>query len=91
MILMPESERPEHELTEVAEALYRGQKIEAIKFYRERYNVGLKEAKDAVEELESGLRERSPHKFAAPPSRAGCLGVFLLAVFVARAVAATIG
>lgn len=32
--------------------LQRGQKIEAIKIYRERYNVGLKEAKDAVEAME---------------------------------------
>jgi ribosomal protein L7/L12 len=29
----------------------KGQKIQAIKLYREKYNVGLKEAKDAVENM----------------------------------------
>jgi ribosomal protein L7/L12 len=31
-----------------------GQKIQAIKLYRDRYGAGLKEAKDAVEALEAG-------------------------------------
>jgi ribosomal protein L7/L12 len=33
-----------------------GKKIEAIKLYREMTGVGLKEAKDAVEGIEKGLR-----------------------------------
>lgn len=41
-----------------------GNKIEAVKLYRERHGVGLKEAKDAVEALEEG---RQP---AAPPAPA---------------------
>lgn len=76
-----ESPAPEHELTPVAEALFQGRKIEAIKRYRENHRVGLKEAKDAVEELEARLREASPEKFTAP-SRAGCLGVALLGIVV---------
>ena len=39
---------------EVATLLERGQKIEAIKRYRERTGVGLKEAKDAVEAIQRG-------------------------------------
>jgi ribosomal protein L7/L12 len=39
--------------TDVIEALRRGAKIEAIKLYRERTGVGLKEAKDFVERLQS--------------------------------------
>ena len=39
----------------VVEMLKKGNKIEAIKIYREIYNVGLAEAKDAVESLESRL------------------------------------
>ena len=38
-------------LTEVHDLLRRGRKIEAIKVYRERTGVGLKEARDAVERL----------------------------------------
>ena len=37
---------------EIMDLLRRGQKLEAIKIYRERAHCGLKEAKDAVEELQ---------------------------------------
>ena len=37
---------------QVTEALQRGEKIQAIKHYREATNVGLKEAKDFVEEIQ---------------------------------------
>lgn len=47
-----------------------GKKIAAIKVYRERYHVGLKEAKEAVEAL------ASQHGIAAQGS--GCAGVILL-------------
>ncbi len=47
-----------------------GKKIGAIKVYRERYGVGLKEAKDAVEAL------ARQHGIAAQGS--GCAGVVLL-------------
>jgi ribosomal protein L7/L12 len=40
---------------EVGKFLERGEKIQAIKFYRERTGVGLKEAKDEVEALEARL------------------------------------
>ena len=40
---------------DIVDLLRRGQKIEAIKIYRERTNCGLKEAKDAVEEIERRL------------------------------------
>jgi hypothetical protein len=68
-----ESSPADHSLAPIADALFRGNKIEAIKLYRERHGGGLKEAKDAVEELEARLRETSPERFAAAP-RAGCLG-----------------
>lgn len=46
---------------EVTRALAAGNKIEAIRLYRERTGVGLKEAKDAVEALEKGASiRRSP-------------------------------
>jgi ribosomal protein L7/L12 len=37
---------------EIAEAVRQGKKIEAIKLYRQSTGVGLKEAKDAVEEIQ---------------------------------------
>ena len=42
---------PEPETTDIVAHLANGRKIEAIKTYRERTGAGLKEAKDAVEEI----------------------------------------
>ena len=39
---------------QIKELIAKGQKIAAVKLYRELTNVGLKEAKDAVEAIERG-------------------------------------
>jgi len=39
----------------VRELLQRGNKIEAIKIYREAYNVGLAEAKHVIDSIEQGI------------------------------------
>jgi hypothetical protein len=76
---------PEKQLTPISEALFRGQKIEAIKLYREATGAGLAEAKTAVEKLEEDIRASSPEKFTARPARQGCLGVIALACAVVGA------
>ena len=45
---------PLDDLIEINDQLSRGRKIEAIKIFRETFNVSLKEAKEAVERLERG-------------------------------------
>lgn len=60
----------------VDEALFRGQKIEAIKRYRTVTNCDLKTAKDAVELRERELRQQYPSRFVDKP--AGCPSVVLL-------------
>ncbi|WP_038027823.1 hypothetical protein [Picosynechococcus sp. NKBG15041c] len=35
----------------IQQAIASGRKIEAIKLYRQKYNVGLKEAKEAIEQM----------------------------------------
>ena len=55
---------PEEPLARIKEALYRGQKIEAVRLYRECTGTGLGEAKPAVERLEAELRAADPDKFA---------------------------
>ena len=42
---------------EVIDLVHQGRKIEAIKLHRERTGVGLKEAKDVVDELERKYKE----------------------------------
>lgn len=58
----------------VNEALAAGNKIEAIKLYREATRVGLKEAKDAVEAVE---RQRLGLPGNAPLKN-GCMGALLI-------------
>ena len=58
---------------EVLAILKGGTKIEAIKVYRQRTGVGLKEAKDAVEALAARY---------GVVSKSGCAGVLAAAVFL---------
>ena len=76
---------PEEKLVLIKEAVFSGQKITAIKLYREVTGAGLAEAKDAVEKIEGELRGASPEKFKAAPTGQGCLGV--VAMVCAAAVA----
>jgi ribosomal protein L7/L12 len=57
-------------LERVQAALAAGQKIEAIKHYRELTGVGLKEAKDAVDALEQGRLISFTPSASAPPDLA---------------------
>jgi large subunit ribosomal protein L7/L12 len=55
------AEQPQEPVDDtLMDLIRRGQKINAIKLYRERTGLGLKEAKDAVEALERGESTRSP-------------------------------
>lgn len=60
--------------------IFTGNKIGAIKLYREATREGLKEAKEAVEALEAEMRQRSPERFAAGAKKTGCLSVVMLVV-----------
>jgi hypothetical protein len=76
---------PEATLAEIKEALFRGQKLQAIKLYREYTETGLAEAKTALDELEAELRSASPDKFTAAPSAKGCFGVAVIICVMATA------
>ncbi|GDY19167.1 hypothetical protein LBMAG56_05120 [Verrucomicrobiota bacterium] len=73
---------PEPKIEQIKRALFAGQKIAAIKIYRDQTNSGLKDAKDAIEKLEAELRASSPEKFTATPAKAGCVGVLLVLVLL---------
>jgi hypothetical protein len=67
---------PEEKLTEIKNAVFSGQKIEAIRIYRELTNKGLAESKKDVEKIEATLRTTQPQLFKVPP-RQGCLTTVL--------------
>ena len=72
---------PEDQASRIKEALFNGNKIQAIKLYREQTGQGLKESKDAVEKLEDELRISSPGQFKTP-AKTGCLSVIVVFVSV---------
>lgn len=76
---------PELILSPIADLLFAGRKIDAVKLYREQVKpgAGLKESKEAVEQLEAGLRAQHPEKFTAK-AKSGCAA--LLAVLALLAV-----
>jgi len=82
--LLPSAGELAGTLAPVAELLFKGEKIAAIKLYREQVKpgAGLKESKEAVEQLEAGLRAQHPEKFTAK-AKSGCAAVLaVLAVLV---------
>lgn len=70
--------------SEIVPLLQGGNKIEAIKLYRERTGMGLKEAKDAVEAI-------AADRGIVAPSGSGCLGVVLLLMVISVAAIALAG
>lgn len=67
-------ERPNNISVEVWQQIeahvFNNQKIEAIKIYREATGEGLKESKDAIEQIVLSLKKDNPHKFI--PQKSGC-------------------
>lgn len=74
------SETPAHPVSTaaIAEALFAGNKIAAIKLYREQAKVGLAEAKRAVEEIEKQLRLSAPGLFTRPAFGKSCLPALII-------------
>lgn len=73
--------------SEINEALFRGEKIQAIRLYRQATGTGLADAKAAIERIETELRIQSPgnyqHAPSAPvPTGIGCM-MLVMAVIVA--------
>ena len=67
-----DSPNPEAQAEAIRQALFNGNKIEAIKLFREQTKVGLAEAKAMVEKLEADLRKESPESFKKPAAKGGC-------------------
>ncbi len=65
------------QLTTISNAIYSGNKIEAIKLYRTATGKDLKDSKDAVEKLTVDLEARNPAMFARRRSQSGSLATLL--------------
>jgi hypothetical protein len=67
---------PAH-LTAISNAIYAGNKVEAIKLYRTATGKDLKDSKDAVEKLAADLEARNPAMFVRRRSQSGSLATLL--------------
>ena len=65
---------PDDKLALIKDAIFQYQKILAIKHYREVTGEGLKDCKDAMDQLEEELRKEAPERFMHP-AKSGCMGV----------------
>jgi hypothetical protein len=79
---MPQTKRmpplSDAQINAIAAALRAGNKIAAVKLYREATGLGLKESKEEVEAIEAGLRTKFPEQFPAKPAAGkGCLGMLV--------------
>jgi hypothetical protein len=70
---------PDDKMAVIKDAIFKGQKIAAIKHYREATGLGLAEAKNAVELLESQLRTNAPASFQKAKS-SGCFSLVLVLI-----------
>lgn len=78
---------PESSAEAIKAALFAGNKIEAIKLYREQTKLGLAESKAAVEALEAELRKMQPEAFSKAPAKGGCgMTLVVLTLGIAAAI-----
>ena len=71
---------------QVYDALFAGNKNEAIRLWRQLSGSGLKESKGFIDALELDLRAESPERFTAAPQRFGCAGVLSFLAIAAIAI-----
>ena len=64
-------------LTAISNAIYAGNKIEAIKLYRMATGKDMKDSKDAVEKLAVELEARNPAMFAKQRRQSGSLATLV--------------
>lgn len=79
----------EDDAKRMTDLIFAGQKIEAIKMYREASRLGLKESKDFIDDLEKQLRAECPENFAHA-AKTGCGAVVLIGGLLAALVAGAV-
>lgn len=78
--LAPKASQPE-DTARITSALEHGDKLEAIRLYREQNGVGLNEAKDAIDALVNGRRTESSPLAPGEVKRSGGAAWIVIALF----------
>lgn len=79
---------PPGAMEEIVGLVFKNQKIQACKRYREMAGVSLAESKRYIDELTIRLRQESPHRFEKT-SKSGCAAVLLAGISICTCVAST--
>lgn len=82
---VPVPAMPEEDAKKMTALIFAGQKIEAIKMYRDASRLGLKESKEFIDDLEKQLRVECPENFTHA-AKTGCGAVVLLGGLLALVV-----
>jgi len=81
----------DEQMEEVVDALADGNKIEAIKLYREAADVGLKDAKEFIDALIPKLVGEDPEKYAKiAKSGGGCASLIAFALLISGSAVAVL-
>lgn len=70
----------EQQWMEIEDYLYNGRKIEAIKIFREYTGLGLKDAKEVLDQHETELRKKRPDRFKKSGGCGTVVAVILVGV-----------
>ncbi len=79
---------PDEAVEQIQTAIFAGQKIMAIKLYRQATNSSLVDAKNFIEALQQRLWRESPQRFTVQPGNAGCSRAVVVVVLVLIMIAA---
>lgn len=77
---IPQGQLEGAELEEVTNEIFQGNKLAAVKLFKETRGCSLLEAKEFVEQLTDRLRQESPEKFQARSSASGCASTVLMVI-----------
>lgn len=68
------------QIQQIADAIAKNQKIEALKLYRSFTGSDLKSSKEFIETLALQLNAKDPARYPAMPAGKGCLGLILAGI-----------
>jgi hypothetical protein len=79
---------PPGAMEEIVELVFKNQKLQACKRYREMAGVSLAESKRSIDELTTRLRQESPDRFEKT-SKSGCAALLLAGISICTLAAST--
>jgi ribosomal protein L7/L12 len=84
------TEMSDDQIARIETAIFAGEKIKAIKIYREANGTGLRESKEFIDALEAELRQIEPERFTVPQAKGCGVAVICLLGLLAIVISAVV-